>query len=240
MKSMAMRQSSLRVPAGCRPGNETKTYRANTIIVEEYVEGVYRLQQDVPKVSTGEVAEYMCVSPGSATTMVKHLHELGFVNHEPYQGLTLTELGRNLAERLVHAHRVLDVFLVERAGMDWSEVHELACRLEHHFSDEQIAHIAKLLGDPEACPHGNPIPLGNGKADMLLEECEVDVPLKVSRITDERPDFLQYLRSIGLVPGAQLSIAERSGVDSVIHLQTDQGRVTVGTEVGWHVRVSPI
>jgi|YNPBryBLVA2012_1023415.scaffolds.fasta_scaffold01970_5 DtxR family Mn-dependent transcriptional regulator len=236
---MLRRHSSLRVPAACRPGNDQKgvTLRAETQSIEEYVEGIYRLHEDVHRVTTGEVANYMSVSPGSATTMIKRLHELGYVVHLPYQGLTLTEKGRQLAKRLVRAHRVLENFLQQSLDLDWHEVHEIACRLEHHLSDEQIDMIWEKCGKPATCPHGNPVEVEKDLGDKPLAEAEVGAPLSVTRITDERAEFLQHLRSIGLVPGAALLLSSKGSVDSIYHLERNGEKLSVGPEVAYHVWV---
>ncbi|MCX7800010.1 MAG: metal-dependent transcriptional regulator [Fimbriimonadales bacterium] len=236
---MLRRHSTLRVPAACRPGSDARaaTLRAETQSIEEYVEGIYRLQEDVHRVTTGQVAEYMAVSPGSATTMIKRLHELGYVRHQPYQGLTLTEQGRALALRLVRAHRVLEVYLQRSLGLDWHEVHDIACRLEHHLSDEQIDMIWEKIGRPRTCPHGNPVEVEAALGDAPLAEAETDVPLRVTRITDERTEFLHHLRSIGLVPGTRLRLVGRGSVDSIYHLERRGERLSVGPEVAFHVWV---
>ena len=135
---MATKEFSLRVPASCRPGDEHKTQRAFSESVEEYVEGIYKLQRDAGRVTTGDLATYMMVSAGSATTMVKKMAEFGLVQHEPYQGILLTELGHKVAKQLLRAHRILEVFLVDNVGVPWNDVHELACKLEHYISDDII------------------------------------------------------------------------------------------------------
>ena len=114
---MASKDFSLRVPASCRPGEEHKTQRAFSESVEEYLDGIFRLQKEVDRVSTGEIATYMYVSAGSVTTMVKKMAELKLVEHTPYHGIRLTELGEKMAKQLTRAHRILEVFLVDNTGM---------------------------------------------------------------------------------------------------------------------------
>lgn len=196
---------------------------------------MYRLQQDVEKVGTGELAQYMCVSAGTATTMIKRLHELGYAKHEPYHGLILSETGTELAERLVRAHRILEVFLVKTLGMTWDQVHEIACRLEHHFSDENIELIWEKMGRPACCPHGNPIDMKAVSQCSRLESAPVGVDLKVARISDERAEFLLHLQGIGIQPGLPLRIMDKGTVDSVFHLEFLGSRTTIGPEVARHV-----
>lgn len=232
------RPISLRVPASCRPGDEHKTQRAFSESVEEYVEGIFRLQKEVDRVSTGEVATYMCVSAGSASTMVKKLAELGLVQHAPYQGIRLTELGEKVAKQLTRAHRILEVFLVDHLELPWNDVHELACKLEHYISEDVIARIDAKIGHPKVCPHGNPVNPDDADPSVRLQDARPGT-LTVRKITDERIEFLQYLEEIGLKPGVTFEATGSTAIDSLIHLNVGGRPVTVGREVARHVWVDP-
>ena len=228
---------TLRVPASCRPGQQDRAQRLFSESVEEYVEGIYRLQKEVEKVSTGEIATYMMVSAGSVTTMVKRLAELGLVDHEPYQGISLTPFGAKVAKQLTRAHRILERFLVEVLELPWNDVHELACKLEHYLSDEVINQMDRKLGHPKTCPHGNPIDEDEPDNSFRLEEAMRGSKLVVKRISDERVEFLKHLEEIGLTPGVEFVAVSSTTIDSLIQLQVGTKSVTVGREVARHVWV---
>ena len=229
---------SLRVPASCRPGDEHKTQRAFSESVEEYVEGIFRLQKEVERVSTGELATYMCVSAGSATTMVKKMADLGLVLHEPYQGIRLTGFGEKVAKQLTRAHRILERFLVDELELPWNDVHELACKLEHYISEDIIDRIDRKLGHPKVCPHGNLVDPDAEDFSIRLQDAPVG-PLRVARISDERVAFLQYLEDLGLKPGTEFEAVGSTAIDSLIHLRVGETPVTVGMEVARHLWVTP-
>ena len=63
----------LRVPASCRPTSHNREKHELTESIEEYTEGIWRLEREVQTGGTGEVAQYMSVAPASATTMLKRL-----------------------------------------------------------------------------------------------------------------------------------------------------------------------
>lgn len=234
---MPTKEFSLRVPASCRPGDEHKTQREFSESVEEYIEGIFRLQKEVDRVSTGEVAVYMCVSAGSASTMIKRLAELGLVEHAPYQGIRLTDLGEKVAKQMTRAHRILERFLVDVVELPWNDVHELACKLEHYISDDIIDQIDRKLGHPATCPHGNPVDADAADPSFRLETASSGQRYRVAKITDERIEFLQYLEEIGLLPGVEFVATGASKIDSLIHLEIGGMRHTVGREVGRHVWV---
>lgn len=235
---MSSREISLRVPASCRPGDQHQRERAFSESVEEYVEGIYRLQKEVDRVSTGEVATYMMVSAGSATSMVKKLAEMKLVEHLPYQGIRLTEFGEKVAKQLTRSHRILERFLVDMLELPWNDVHELACKLEHYISEDIIDRIDAKLGHPTTCPHGNPVDADAPDPSLRLQDAKAG-RLRVYRISDERVEFLQHLESLGLLPGREFEAVGSSQIDSLIHLRIDGREATVGKEVARHLWVVP-
>jgi len=228
---------SLRVPAGCRPGSERKGQSGFTDSVEEYIEGIFRLQSEVDLVSTGEVATYMSVSAGSATTMIKKLADLGLAYHEPYQGIRLSPSGQRIAKRLIRAHRIIEVFLTKTLNLEWHEVHDLACKLEHYVSDEVIDRMYLACGKPLVCPHGSPIDVDAPCNDFRLSEVEPGESVVVKRVTDERTEFLAYLASVGLTLNTKVKVDSFSPIDTVLHLEVKGKKVSVGNEVARHVWV---
>ena len=70
----------------------------------------------------------------------------------------MTAAGKQVAERILRRHFLLERFLTDLLGLDWVKAHQEAHRLEHALSQEVEDRLAKLLGYPTTCPHGNPIP----------------------------------------------------------------------------------
>ena len=131
--------------------------------VENYLKELFLLNPDgETQVATGELAKALSVTPGSATSMIKTLAQAGLVEHRPHYGVKLTGEGRTLAVHVVRRHRIVELFLVNILGMDWSEVHDEAEQLEHVVSDQVISKMDDLLGHPTHDPHGDPIPTPEG------------------------------------------------------------------------------
>lgn len=229
---------TLRVPASCRPGNQDRTKRLFSESVEEYLDGLFRLQREVSKVTNGEIATYMCVSAGSATAMIKKLADLGLVHHVPYQGIRLTDRGMKIAMQLARAHRVLKRYFVDELDMPWYDVHELACKLEHYIPQDVIERMYQRLGEPKYCPHGNPIDPAGPDPSFRLQEAEAG-ELRVFKITDERIEFLQHLETLGLFPGVEFEAVGSTAIDNLIHLKVNGKDITVGKEVARHLWVVP-
>jgi DtxR family Mn-dependent transcriptional regulator len=195
--------------------------------VEDYIKHIYLISEKSgqDQVAMGHVAEALGVVPGTATTMVKALADAGLVEYAPRVGVDLTEHGRKLALHVLRRHRLIEQFLVEFLGFDWSEVHQEAECLEHVVSDLLLDRIDKKLGHPTEDPHGDPIPSAQGEllhgSSECLIACPLDTQLLVARITDQDPDFLQYIAGAGLTLGVSVRVVERS-------LSAESVRLAVG------------
>ncbi|HEY5053289.1 MAG TPA: metal-dependent transcriptional regulator [Solirubrobacterales bacterium] len=127
--------------------------------IEDYAKAIYRLEQSREgPVLNGEVAARLGVTPATATSMLKRLGGLGFVDYQPYKGVRLTLAGQEVALEVIRHHRLIEAYLSEALGMPSDRVHEEAEVLEHYISEELEQLIAAKLGEPSHDPHGTPIP----------------------------------------------------------------------------------
>jgi len=185
-----------------------------TAVTEEYLEGIYRLQQRSGVATTSEIVKLLQVVPGTVTNTVERLEREGLVTHEPYKGVKLTEEGRKIALDVIRRHRLSERLLTDLLHVGWDEVHKAACRLEHGITDDIVKNLEKALGHPTTCPHGNPIPTKGG--GILEEETEPITNLNpqeggvIVKITEEESDLLRYLATLGLRPGASMEIVEKA------------------------------
>lgn len=201
-----------------------------TSTVEDYLKAILLEEQasGAELVATGRVAQALSLTPGTVTTMVKALSDGGLVEHERYAGVRLTPAGRKLALHVLRRHRLVELFLVEVLGFDWSEVHDEAERLEHAVSDRLIDRIDEMLGSPAVDPHGDPIPtaalevaVGAGEP---LSELPAGVRARVTRVADQESAFLRRIERLGLSPGARVKVAERDAAADTLELDLGRGR----------------
>src|SRR5512145_2030790 len=126
---------------------------------EEYLAGIYRLRAAAgTPLPLSQLTEYFNFSPVSVHEMVVKLGNQGWATYHPYQGVTLTADGEAIAVALVRRHRLWERFLTDKLEIPWEEAHEIAERLEHAASEHVTERLARFLGEPESCPHGEPIP----------------------------------------------------------------------------------
>ena len=217
-----------------------------TSTVEDYLKQIYQAQLTAPGslVPTGQVASALEVAPGTATAMVKTLAEAGLVKYEPYSGVCLTSAGEKLASHVLRRHRLVELFLVEVMGMDWSEVHSEAELLEHAVSERLLRRIDTMLGGPQVDPHGDPIPTAGGEvatADYAnLVTCPVEATLMLVQVTDQTSDFLRLMESYGLLPGVPVEVVARDEQADTVEVRPLGGnRVSLGFRAASKIRVAP-
>jgi len=194
-----------------------------TAVIEDYLKGIYRLQEKSGVARTSDIVELLQVAPGTVTNTVDRLEKGGLVTHEPYKGVKLTEEGRKIALRVMRRHRLLERLLTDILHVNWSEAHTAACRLEHGITSDITKNLEKALGHPRTCPHGNPIPTECGgiveEESQPLTELDEKERGTIAKITEEKPDFLCYLDTIGLAPGASIEVLKKAPFDGPITLK---------------------
>lgn len=215
-----------------------------TPAVEDYLKAIYQLTEGDAAVGTSAIAERLGVAPGSVTGMLKRLGSLELVEHERYQGARLTERGRREAIRMIRRHRILELFLVEVLGYTWDQVHPEAERLEHAASDHLVDRMAAALGNPQADPHGHPIPnsAGHIRTHQLptLAELEPGRRAILRRVSDEDPEALRYLTRLNLLPGVEVEVLERTPLKGPLRVRVVDAEEMVGMELARRLRVEPL
>jgi len=129
--------------------------------IQDYLKGIYKLQQAGGHTTVTALARDQGVSAASASAMIKKLAVLGLLEHEPYRGARLTPAGERVALEVIRHHRLLELYLAETLGVAVDDVHAEADRLEHVISEELEERIDRALGHPTHDPHGDPIPDAN-------------------------------------------------------------------------------
>jgi DtxR family transcriptional regulator, Mn-dependent transcriptional regulator len=214
-----------------------------TEAVEDYAKAMYALaQRGEGPVGTSALADRLGVSPASVTAMLKRMHAMKLVTHEPYRGVTLTPAGEKVALEVMRHHRLLEAYLSEALGMPWDRVHDEAEVLEHYISEELEERIATALGDPNRDPHGDPIPdrelvLGDEEG-VALVELELGESGTFSRVSDSDPEMLRYLAEQGIRPGAKLRVTERQPFGGPLFVEVEGARHAIGGDLAQRMLIT--
>ncbi|MEJ2242151.1 MAG: metal-dependent transcriptional regulator [Candidatus Bathyarchaeota archaeon] len=202
---------------------------------EEYLEAIYRLENKAGFARTMELARELGVVAGSITNTIDNLERKGLVIHEPYKGVKLSEDGRRIASNILRRHRLAERLLTDFLHIDWSEVHEPACKLEHAISPEIIKNLDKALGHPKRCPHGNPIPLNCGgiieERTIALTEVDIKTNVVIVKIIEEKVDLLKKLTNLNLTPGKQIEIMNKSDANGELVIGIENKNLIIDSEL---------
>ena len=209
--------------------------------IEEYLEGVYRLEREGPGVTTSGLASELGVAPASVSGMLKKLATDGYVEQISRGEVKLTRQGLAVAVRVLRRHRLAERLLTDVLGMSWDEVHAEACMLEHAISDNVEAKLVEFLGDPQTCPHGRPIPPKD-----LSDPVYIGVPLAqlesgaravVCGVTEQAPEILRYLGDVGLRPGAAITIQTKAPLGGPVTVRVNKKDCAISLELARMVMV---
>ena len=207
-----------------------------TFSEENYLKTIYHLTTATgEEVSTNAIAEKIETKASSVTDMLKKLAEKDLVNYVKYQGVSLTEKGNLSAKMIVRKHRLWEVFLVEKLGFSWDEVHEIAEELEHIKSEKLINQLDQFLNFPSFDPHGDPIPNAKGeikKIDkQLVSEIEVGKTITCVGVKDTSVDFLQYLNKKNISLGTKMKVIEKEPFDGTLKIEVNSNVLVISDKI---------
>jgi DtxR family Mn-dependent transcriptional regulator len=179
---------------------------------EEYLQAVYTLADEGGQVIGARLAEFLRISAPAVSEMVHRLEREGLLRLDERKEVRLTERGLVAASSIIRRHRLAERMLVDLLGYEWWKTHEEAERIEHAMSPEMEERLIRVLGDPQTCPHGNPMPGTTPRPTRPLERLATGERATVERIPDQfehEPGFLEYLDTQGVRPGVTLEMIEQ-------------------------------
>ncbi len=207
--------------------------------ISDCLKVIYAMQERGQKVSTSAVSERLGVSDATVTTLFKDFATAGWVEHVPYRGVRLTELGQHKAMEVIRHHRLLELYLARELHYSWDQVHDEADKLEHVISEEFEDKLDALLGYPTVDPHGDPIPSKEGKLPERegtpLLQLQGGQCARILRIKDQNAEKLRYLGQLGLYPDVRIELIDRAPFGGPLHVRIgdapDQVEHVLGVEL---------
>ena len=182
----------------------------NTYAEENYLKALFNLSNEKGEVTVQELSKMLQIKMPSVNSMVKKLAEKKLVHYESYKPLKLTEIGKTAAGLIIRKHRLTEMYLVQKMGFGWEQVHEIAEQVEHLQSPLFFQKVDELLGFPNVDPHGSPIPDKEGKIQWLqykkLSDCKVSSVVKLAAVTNSSDEFLKFLNTRNLYLGLAVKI----------------------------------
>jgi DtxR family Mn-dependent transcriptional regulator len=202
-----------------------------------YLKTVYELTEEGIVPLRARIAERLGHSGPTVSQTVARMERDGLVVVSGDRHLELTPEGVRKATRVMRKHRLAERLLTDVIGLDWSLVHDEACRWEHVMSDRVEQRLVEILDHPQHSPYGNPIPgleeLGehrsaeaflDGVVSLVVFVRAMDaasdgvVHAVVGRIGETLQvdvDLLRRLADSGVVPGAHITVEAPDGLVTV-------------------------
>ncbi len=219
-----------------------------SLTVENYLKAILQLElkTGAATTSTGSLATALDVAPGTVTSMLKTLAESGHATYRPYEGVTLSDSGRQVALRIVRRHRLIELFLVQTLDLTWDQVHDEAENMEHAVSDFLVDRLDDFLGRPESDPHGDPIPArngelrGEGQQTTPLVESAAGSQIRFARVLNQDSEFLRHLSDSGLKVGSIATILDIDQTVGDVTLQLPTRETTLERSIAEHLLVETV
>jgi len=216
----------------------------NTLSEENYLKAILRLSQKPDeKITPTSIAEALGNNAASVVDMIRKLTDKQLIEYDKKKGVRLTPQGLKDSVLIVRKHRLWEVFLLEKLGYHWDEIHDIAEELEHIKDDTLADRLDQFLGFPEHDPHGDPIPKANGKLPktytVSLADAKLGAVCRVAAVRDTSAAFLQYLLKLGIGIGTQIQVREKISFDGSLVIQIgDQQKTTVSQKFSENILIS--
>lgn len=211
---------------------------------ENYLKAIYHLSHEGSKsVSTNSISDSLKTKPASVSDMIKKLASKKVISYRKYQGVEISEKGRKAALQIIRKHRLWEVFLVDKLGFHWDEVHEIAEQLEHIKSPLLTKKLDEFLGYPRIDPHGDPIPDEEGNLNELpkipLIQMDLNKEVLITGVNNSDANFLKHLDKLRISLGTKIKIIDRNDFDGSLEIKLADGNSTfISDQVAKNLLVS--
>ena len=191
---------------------------------EDYLKAIFHLhKQGSAKVSLAALASKLGNKPASVIDMIKKLVNKKLVEYDKFTGAKLSNIGNKSALLVIRKHRLWELFLQDKLGYTWDEVHQIAEQLEHVYDNDLADRLDKFLNFPQFDPHGDPIPDRNGKfpeikSFRLTEAKHREIGFVVG-LADMSHEFLKYLDKVGIHIGTEIALIENNAFDNSLDIK---------------------
>lgn len=196
---------------------------------ENYLKALYSLTEKNGNATINLISKKLNIKMPTVNSMTKRMLDKGLVSHESYKPVELSAEGKKEAALIIRKHRLTEMFLVEKMGFGWEEVHQIAEQIEHINSPLFFDKMDELLCYPKLDPHGSPIPNKNGQVESFSRVSLASIPLKKQvefvAVADSSEDFLKFLNKKELQLGALLKIIFIEPFDGSLQVELESKEV---------------
>ena len=215
-----------------------------TISKEDYLKAIAEAEAEGQTVIPATLAHWLSVTRPAVTFALKRLKKDGLVSVKNDGHVCLTAQGREIAERTIIRHHLIERMLSEIFGMSWYEIHDEAERLEHAVSPAFEKKLIAKLGHKDTCPHGNGLTLRSPserrkRGLRLLSEADPGSKYAIASVYERDRKLLEFFETEGLRPGARVLVEARN-YDGTVSLSVEKRPIRLGTPAAEKIWVSKL
>jgi len=207
-----------------------------TISKENYLKAIAEAESEGETVIAATLSRWLNVSAPAVTMAIRRLKRDGLILVGKEGHISLTAQGREIANRLLNRHHLIERMLTDIFGMEWYKVHDEAEQLEHAVSADFEQRLVEKLGTTDAsCPHGNRVGMDTPEDRRVrglrrLDELERPQRITVVSVYERDRQLLEYLDGVGVRPGVTLEVVSLN-YDETLTLRVDGRSLQLGKPV---------
>jgi DtxR family Mn-dependent transcriptional regulator len=212
---------------------------AITPTVQDYLLLIYVLERDGEPVVGARLAGMLGVSAPTVTNTLKRMTRDGWITMSR-DGTHLTDAGWTAARVVMRRHMLMEWMMSNT--LPWSKLHSEAHHLEHAISALTERALLEQFGNPQTCPHGNPLPGCEAAVAAWLPLTEVPagggvIVRRIHELAEENHELLGFLESKGLLPGTVIRVSEVLPFNQTITVDREGSPVTLGNAAARYIFV---
>lgn len=204
-----------------------------THTVEDYLMTMHVMERDYGEIVAARLAEMMGVAPATVAMTLKRMERDNWITGTGRRAVHLTETGRQAAHSVTRRHMLTEWLLLRILKVPLPQIHDEAHGIEHAISPSLEERMRAILGDPQVCPHGNPLP---GYEHVVstwvpLTELDQDEKATIRRIhefAEENPDLLNFLIENNILPGVEVRVLDILPFNQTVTIQVEEASITLG------------
>lgn len=192
-----------------------------TISKENYLKAIAEAESEGETVKAVTLVRWLGVSAPAVTMAIKRLRRDALIQVGEEGQISLTAAGREITNRLLNRHHLIERMLTEIFDLEWYKVHDEAEQLEHAVSADFERKLIDKLGTASVCPHGNQVGMDSPshrrrRGLKPLGEARPGDRLVVVSVFERDRKLLEYLDGAGIRPGVEVEV---SAADAEIELR---------------------
>jgi len=205
-----------------------------TQTIQDYLMTMHVLERDHSEIVAARLAEQLGVTAPTVTMTLKRMERDHWITGKSrHGGIHLTDAGRQAAHAVVRRHMLTEWLLLKILKVPFLQIHAEAHHMEHAISDMIEERLMNVLGSPQTCPHGNPLPGFESVTNVwpaVIDFSPGDkvVIRRIHEFAEDNRDLLKFLFENKVMPGSKATLMEALPFNQTVTLSVNSQAVVLG------------